>query len=163
MSAVRPGTLDAVEAVATAIFEKGSPTVVEAYSAFGQPLRYFAAAADLVEYAQARSKEPHGAVHIAVHYADMAGRLQTRRIALDPSKCGGHTYRYSCEGWGLIWVHIELSPSPKLEPSISANSEKRAMAWAKTYPEMDPPSIWNWTAVASHLRRLRQVLRKVSR
>lgn len=162
MSAVRPLTLNAVEAVSVAIFEKGPPTVVEAYSAFGRPLQYFTAAADLVDYAEARSKEPHGAVHIAVHYPDMAGRLVTRQIALDPSKCDGHTYRYGCEGWGLIWVHIELSLSPKLAPSISANSEKRAMAWAKTYPEMDPPSIWNWTAVASHLRRLQRVLRKVA-
>ena len=162
MSAVRPLTLNAVEAVSTAIFEKGPPTVVEAYSAFGRPLQYFAAAADLVEYAEARSKEPHGAVHIGVHYADMAGRLKERRIALDPSKCDGHTYRYGCEGWGLIWVHIELSQSAKLQPSISANSEKRAMAWAKTYAEMDPPSTWNWSAVASHLRRLRRVLRKLA-
>jgi hypothetical protein len=75
MSAVRPLTLNAVEAVATARFEKGPPTVVEAYSAFGRPLQYFTAAANLNEYAESRSKEPHGALHIAVHYADMAGRL----------------------------------------------------------------------------------------
>jgi hypothetical protein len=34
---VRRGTQNAVEALSAAIFEKGRPTVVEAYSAFGRP------------------------------------------------------------------------------------------------------------------------------
>ncbi len=148
----------AVKAVADAIFKECPSTVIEAYSGFSQELRSFQSAQDLCVYATARRDLPGGSVHVAVHYPDMAGRVARTRVALDPHKCEGHTYRYKVDGWGLIWVHLQLR-SANLESFVSANSEKRANAWAPTFPELDAPSAWDWPTVARHLRRLRRALK----
>ena len=109
-------------------------------------------------YARSR-RSSDGYVHLAVRYPDMAGRITKIRIRLDPSKCDGHTYRYKAQGWGLIWVYLKLSSAGGLESFISANSEKRAVAWGPTYPDMEAPSTWEWPSVARHLRRLRRALK----
>ena len=88
----------------------------------------------------------------------MAGVLTKARIALDSSKCGGHTYQYKSQGWGLIWVYLKLSPAGGREFLVSANSERRALAWVPTYPDMKAPSAWHWPSVARHLRGLRRTL-----
>ena len=153
-----PASDAAIEAIAKAIFSEGPSIVIEAYSAFGQDLRAFQSAEELCAYALARRNSTDGSVHVAVHYPDMAGKLTQSYISLDPLKCGGHTHRYRVDGWGLVWVYLQLRPQG-LTSFISANSEKRAAAWAATYPELEPPSIWDWSAVARHLRRLRRALK----
>lgn len=148
----------AVVAVADAIFGERPSVVVEAYSDLSRAPRAFESTQELCAYATAQRDLPDGSVHVAVHYPDMAGKIVKARVALDPQKCDGHSYRYKAEGWGLIWVHLQLRPSI-LESSISANSEKRANAWALTFPELESPAAWNWPSVARHLRRLRRALK----
>lgn len=148
----------AIKAIAEAMFRDRPATVIEAYSAPEQELRVFQSAEELFAYALAGRDTPSGSVHVAVHYPDIAGRLARTRDSLDPLKCNSHTYRYRVNGWGLIWVYLQLRPA-SLDSFISANSERRALAWAATLPELDPPSIWNWSAVARHLRRLQRVLK----
>ena len=149
---------DAVKAVVTAIFEPAQPTVVEAYSAFEAEPRVFRSATELIRYVHDQRTLPGSSAHFAVHYLDMAGAILQSRVALDPAKCDGHSYRYKTEGWGLIWVLLQWQPS-RVESFISANSQKRAAAWAPTYPEWGSPAEWDWTAVGRHLRRLRRVLK----
>ena len=148
----------AIQALADAIFKERPSTVVEAYSAFSQELRTFQSASELCAYATAQRGSRDGSVHVAVHYPDMAGRVVRTRVPLEPKKCDGHTYRYRVDGWGLIWVYLQLRPA-NLESFVSANSEKRANAWAPTFPEIDAPSTWDWPVVARHLRRLRRALK----
>lgn len=153
-----PVSDEAIKAIAEAIFRERPLTVIEAYSAPEQELRTFQSPEELFAYALARRDTPGGSIHVAVHYPDMAGRLARTHVSLDPLKCNGRTYRYRVDGWGLVWVYLQLRPA-SLDSFVSANSEKRALAWAATLPELDPPSIWHWPAVARHLRRLRRVLK----
>lgn len=148
----------AVESIAGAIFKEEPAEVMEAYSAFDQEPIQLRSAQDFCTYARSR-RSSDGYLHLAVRYPDMAGKLTKARIKLDPSKCNDHTYRHQAQGWGLIWVYLKLSPSCGLESFISANSEKRAFAWAPTYPDMEAPSTWQWLSVARHLRRLRRALK----
>lgn len=153
-----PASDTAVESIANAIFKEQPAAAIEAYSAFDRELIELHTAQDI--YAYARSKhDSDGYVHLAVHYPDMAGALTKSLMNLDPLKCSGHTYRYQSQGWGLIWVYIKLSTRGGRESFIPANSEKRALAWAPTYPDMEPPSAWQWPVVARHLRRLRRALK----
>lgn len=151
-------TDEAVETLAFAIFEPGEVTVVEAYSTFGGELISFRSHQELAEYVRAQRDAPGQSAHVAIRYRDMGGDLLRLRQPLDPMKSQGHTYRYSAAGWGLIWVRLEWRQSPA-GSFISANSEKRAMAWAPTHPELGAPEQWNWAAVSRHLRRLRRVLK----
>lgn len=148
----------AIEVLAEAIFKESPIAVVEAYSSLGQELREFRNAAEVCNYAKANRDSNSTSVHLAVLYPDMNGSISTTRIAINPSKCDGHTFRYKAEGWGLIWVYLEMKQSP-VGSFVSANSEKRAHSWAATYPEMESPATWHWPAVARHLRRLRRVLK----
>ena len=153
-----PASDAAIEAIAKAIFAESPSTVTEAYSAPGQNLRAFQSSEELCAYTLARRNSPDGSVHLAVHYPDMAGEVTQSYVPLDPLKCGGNNYRYRVDGWGLVWVYLQLRPTG-LASFMSANSEKRAVAWAATFPELEPPSIWEWSAVARHLRRLRRALK----
>jgi hypothetical protein len=151
----------AVVAISEAIFAKGSPTVVQAYSGYGQdPLR-FESAGDLCTYASRQRDKPSGSAHVAVHFRDTAGHLARKLVSLDPSKCGGFTHRYTFEGWGLIWVYMHLNGASPIGSFVSANSQRRAEKWSSTYPELDPPGTWNWAAVSGHRRRLARVLKIV--
>ncbi len=150
-----------IEALVQAVFDHGPVTVVEAYSAFDSPLQYFAKPDDLLGYVETNAVAPNTTVHVAIHYPNMGGRLTTRRIELNQSKVPHAAYRYAIEGWGLIWIYLDLSDSPKLAPFVSANSESRALKWQQTYPDLDPPTHWCWPAVETHARRLRRVLRNV--
>lgn len=149
----------AIQAIADAIFKERPSTVVEAYSGFGQEPCTFDSAQELLAYADARRGTPAGSVHIAVHYPDMAGRVACTRVALDPDKCDGHSFRFTADGWGLVFVYLQLRAGTP-ESFVSANTEKRAHAWAATFPELDAPATWNWPAVARHSRRLQRALRQ---
>jgi hypothetical protein len=151
-------TDESVEALATAVFQPGEVTVVEAYSAFGAELISFRSPEELAGYVRAQHNAPDQSAHMAIYYRDMGGEILRSRLTLDPEKCHGHTYRYGAAGWGLIWVRLEWRQSPA-GSFISANSEKRAIAWAPTHPELGAPEQWNWTAVRRHLRRLRRVIK----
>lgn len=153
-----PATDSAIEMLAEAIFKESPTAVVEAYSAFGQELREFRSSEEICAYAKANRGSSNASVHLAILYADMAGTLSRTCIKLDPRKCDGHTHRFRAEGWGLIWIYLALQQS-SVESFVSANSEKRANAWAATYPDMESPAMWHWPAVARHLRRLRRVLK----
>ena len=153
-----PITPTGITLVAEAIF-KGCPSaVVEAYSEPDQELRSFQSAQELCTYAATKESSPEGSVHIVVHYHNMAGKVTHTRIPLNPKKCNGHTFRIRTDGWGLISVYLQLRQGV-LKSSITANSAQRAQKWSHTHPELEPPAMWIWPAVACHLRRLRAVLK----
>jgi len=143
-----------------AIFSKPGARVAEAYSVPEQPALQFGSAAQLCAYAARLDAEGASEVLLAVHYPDMAGHFAPRRIALDPDKCNGLTYRHVCEGWGVIRVYLRLPHGRGLASHVGANSQKRAEKWQSHYPEFGPTGDWNWDAVGRHERRLARVLRK---
>jgi hypothetical protein len=156
-----PLSLSAVEVVATTMFAKGTPVVAQAYSDFDSELRYFETVKEIVDLAALKAEQLNGALHFALYYPEARGRLAVRTIALNPEECDGATYRYACEGWGLIFVYLAVGSPVGIKSFVSANSEKRALTWASSFTDMDPPNTWDWGAVARNFRRLRGALRKV--
>lgn len=154
-------TEDAVKALARAVFEPGDVTVLEANSAFGEELKSFHSAEEFAEYVLLQRDSPMHSAHLAIHYPDMGSAPIRSRIRLNPAQCKGHTFRFSSAGWGLIWAHLEWRQS-SVGSFISANSEKRAISWAPTLPELGAPDQWNWPAVGRHLRRLRRVFKRAT-
>ncbi|MCC7597625.1 hypothetical protein IGS61_09015 [Janthinobacterium sp. FW305-129] len=148
--------------MAEAIFAKPGASVAQAYSEPEQETLHFRSPAELCAYAARLEADGASDVLLAVHYADMAGQFAPTRIALDPAQCGGLTYRYVCEGWGVIRVYLRLSSGKGLASNVGANSQKRAEKWQPHYPAFGSPDAWDWDAVGRHERRLIRVLKKVA-
>jgi hypothetical protein len=161
MRGTRPMSLASVDSLMRTVFATGKPTVMENYSAYEAPPLVFTNHTDVLSFAEAESSKHAGAVSIAIHYPDMQGRLGVTRVSLNPEMCQGATYRFCCEGWGVIYTFLPVAAPVGIAPFVSANSEKRAMSLASTYPEWGSPQMWDWTAVSRHLRRLRRALRQV--
>lgn len=135
--------------------------VVESYSDPGRPAQQFYSPDALVAFIEEKRGLGIGAVQFSIQYADTLGSLELRRVALDPSKCDGATFRTVAEGWGLIHVRLVVFGEDVVGSYVSANSEGRAKAWFSTSPELGDPQRWDWSAVASHLKRLRRALARV--
>jgi hypothetical protein len=161
MHGASPMSLASVDSLMRTIFASGNPTVMENYSAYEAPPQLFTSHTDVLSFAEAESSKHAGAVNIAIYYPDMQGRLEVTRVPLNPQKCQGATYRFCCEGWGVIYAYLPVAAPVGIAPFISANSEKRATSWASTYPNLGSPQMWDWTSVTRHLRRLRRALRQV--
>ena len=138
---------------------KGTPLVSEAYSRFDFPLRSFGDPTSLERVIHAEREAGNKSVSLVVHYPESKGQVITRRINLLPEKCNGASWRETLEGWGLIQLQLEYQGGDTVKCRIAVNSERRAEAWAQTYPEFGSPELWDWQAVERHARRLIRVLR----
>lgn len=155
-------SISSVEIVANSIFEKGNPTVTEAYSSSDREIRYFKGTDDVIDYAKEELTKKNGIVNLAVYFPEAGGELKIRKIELIPEKCNGAKFRFSSEGWGLIHVCLSVGAPATIASFVSAHSEKSAATWEPTYPDLGPVSAWNWPAVSKNLRRLRSALRRAS-
>ena len=151
----------AINLLTDSIFSVERPLVVEAYSEYDCEPMTFNSSLELSVYIKQKISIPKGLAYLFVVYPDMVGKPTKRRIELNPSKILDHKYRYVWEGWGLISVQI-ASPDFGIASNIGANSEARAIRWSSTYPELEPPSVWNWSAVKKHQSRLKRVLKKMA-
>ena len=89
------------------------------------------------------------------------GTAVFRRYSLNAGALGSATFRYVCEGWGLIQLYLESPRQNQLRPShTNHNSLARALRWAPTYPEWGDPNLWQWPEV---LRSSRRLLRGISK
>jgi hypothetical protein len=84
------------------------------------------------------------------------GQPTFRRINLKPGALGNATFRYSCEGWGLIQFYMEAPRDGYLRNSHTNHfSPKKAVAWADVDKSgKQTPADWNWTEVQRASRRL---------
>lgn len=151
----------AVDALAAGVFAKPDAFVVEACCVPDREPLQFASAKDLAAYIKSEIAQPKGLAYVFVVYPDMGGQAVRRTTHLDPQHCPGQTLRYSWHGWGLISVQLYVAAHTS-RSRVAANSNKRAAAWASTYPESGSPDRWNWKAVESHTRRLQRLLKKVT-
>lgn len=156
-------TDEAIGAIAAAVFEAPGAQVLEAHSDFDREPRSFQNEGELASYIRERIAKPRGSATVCVLYPDMAGRAARETIHLKPGSVASHSHRYIWQGWGLIFVFLERGDQPGTCSRVAANSVKRALKWAPTYPQMDPPETWNWKAVERHARRLQRVVRKYER
>jgi hypothetical protein len=111
-------------AIVAAVFAKESPTVAEAYSSPDQALRYFRTPDQLLAYVAECKSSSSGCAHLGVFYPDMQGQLRETRFTLDRST--GHTWRCKLEGWGIVWLYLQLRDHAHMSSRVSANSRVRA-------------------------------------
>jgi hypothetical protein len=156
-------TDSAIDTVAAAIFEKPLPFVSEAYSAYDAEPITFHSAPEVAQYIRRVIDEPRGLAFFFVVYPDMGGSAIRETIRLKPGSVPGHKLRYTWQGWGLISLQLTRGNQPGSSSRVAANSLARAKKWVSTHPEWDPPGTWNWSAVASHTRRLQRVLRGIAK
>jgi hypothetical protein len=136
-----------------------SAQVWEADSKVDQAILCFPSRAALAAYIQTERDLGKKSVNLAAHYPEALGRVLTTTVTLRPELYTGASWRESVAGWGLIQLQLEFEAGDTVAFRIAVNTEKRANAWAGTYPELGAPSLWNWKVVQKHARRLIRVLR----
>ncbi|MEU8419687.1 hypothetical protein AB0C15_02270 [Micromonospora sp. NPDC048835] len=143
-------------AVLEAIFDRGMFRVFESDSEPDRELREFRAAAEVPDGPRGRS--------LALFVVGSGPEPTTRRIDFLPGVCADKTFRYCCEGWGLIQLHYggPFGAQQLRWSRTNHNTEKRAAAWATTLPRLGDPVAWNWAAVTRASGTLNRVIRRMA-
>ena len=90
-----------------------------------------------------------------IFHPESKGKFSITKLKLDPKYCNGKTYRNRIDGWGIIYIHLNLlNVENEIECRISVNSKKKAENWNITRPEMENPELWDWKIVESNTRKL---------
>ena len=90
-----------------------------------------------------------------IYNPESKGKFSITKLKLDPKYCDGKTYRNRIDGWGIIFVHLNLlNIENEIECRISVNSKKRAENWSGTNPEFGSPELWEWKMVESKVRKI---------
>ncbi len=112
------------------VFSEKVLRVFEAYSRFGERCREFHDIDD-IRAAYPRFTDGPCSPHLAL-WAPTTCKMSRERIALDPTACGGHTFRYSVEGWGLIQLLLGGVRRKVITPTrIAHDSAARAAKWGE--------------------------------
>lgn len=120
------------EAVVGFLFASTDVRMFESYSEFGQELREFRSFEELASsYEVGADPNGHGvAVLLQLWSPSVEPGPRIERIALNPEKCRGHTFRYRIEGWGLVQLWLGgLHGRIVTKSHFGHNSEARARKW----------------------------------
>jgi hypothetical protein len=144
---------DDQKTVLGSIFDSGSCRVFEAYSVPDMPLREFHNVGEV-------SIDQHGTM-LALHVIGAGPDPTISRIDLRPGAIGDATFRYRCDGWGLIWLNFgSLFQDTELRSSdTSHNTAARAAKWAGTLRDLGDPNAWQWPAITKASRHLNSKIR----
>jgi hypothetical protein len=84
------------------------------------------------------------------------GKLQFRKIDLEPKRCNGHTFRYATGGWGLIQLYFGGLKNNELKQShIGHFNEKEALKWEGINNMNGLVSSWDWKEIQTTSRKLK--------
>lgn len=128
----------------------------EAHSEPDRRLREFRTAAEVPDGTSGR--------HLMLYAIGSGPEPVASRIRLEPGALGDATFRYSCEGWGLVQL-LYGGPVDGQElrwSHTNHNTEKRASRWAETYPEFGDPSRWDRPAVTRASGALNRAIRRMA-
>jgi hypothetical protein len=148
---------DDEQAVVSAVFDLGLFRIFEAYSEPDNRLREFTAAQQV--------PEKRGGRHLMLYAVGSGPEPTAGRLNLRPGALGDATFRYSCQGWGLIQLHFGRyrSTNGELEWShTNHNTEKRAWKWFDVTSELGDPGAWDWSAVTRASSNLNRVIRSMA-
>jgi len=147
------------------LFAEDRCDVYELASDFEQPLKWFRSASEVL--AQFDRSYPNGrkwrSVHLQLYVRGAGPVFVPRRVALDPQACGGATFRYDADGWGLVQLYLGSASAgdERLEDShTNHNSLKRAQSWSDTVEEMGDVGAWDFAKITSFSSRLNREIRK---
>ena len=121
------------------VFDLGSP--------YGQKISQYKTTEEIVSKFDLHNGDKF-AVTFQLWTPGFKGDLVFRKVELDPKRCGGHTFRYSTDGWGLIQLYFGGVKNSELNRShIGHQSQKRAIAWETNHLDLGPVSKWDWDEV----------------
>ena len=84
------------------------------------------------------------------------GNIFFEKIALDPKRCNGNTFRSSTIGWGLIQLYFGGLKNNTLNQShVGHFSEKGALKWEQTKPSIENVNAWDWKEIQATSRSLK--------
>jgi hypothetical protein len=104
--------------------------------------------------------EQHGP-NLALHVIGSGPDPTISRIDLRPGAIGDATFRFRCDGWGLIWLSFgSLFRDVELRSSrTNHNTAARAAKWAGTFRDLGDPDAWQWSAITKASRNLNNKIR----
>lgn len=143
-------------AVLETVFDLGMFRVFESNSELDRELREFHAPAEIPGGHQGRS--------LALFAIGSGPGPIAKRIDFLPGVHPDATFRYCCEGWGLIQLHhgAPVGAQELRWSHTNHNTEKRAAAWTATLPRLGDPAEWNWATVTSASGRLNRAIRRMA-
>ena len=149
------------------LFAEDTCDVYELASDFEQPLKCFRSAAEVLaqferSYSDGRKWR---AVHLQLYVRGAGPAFVPRRVALNPKDCGGATFRYNADGWGLVQLYLgsAFTGDARLENShTNHNSVKRAQTWSHTVTDQGSVEAWDFSRITSFSSRLNREIRKRS-
>jgi len=144
------------------LFAEATCHVYELASAFEQPMKRFESEVDVMR--QFERRYPNGdrwQVHLQLYVLGAGPPFEPRRIALNPSACGGATFRYTAEGWGLVQLYLSAPRSDRLENShTNHNSRTRAERWEPIHADQAGTDAWDFARISAFSSRLNRQIRK---
>jgi hypothetical protein len=145
------------------ILSDSKALIYESYSEMEKELICLNNYSQFKEYFERSISENEKHLGFGVYYPETKGKVSIAKIGLDPKRCKGKTYRYRIDGWGIIFIHLNLINSEsQIECSISVNSKKRAENWEGTNPEFGNPELWDWKVIESNARKIINRLKKTT-
>lgn len=137
------------------IFTQTDFQVFDCDSAFGQEIKEYKKTDDIIKKFDLKTGGQF-AVTFQLWTPRFKGDLIFRKVDLDPNHCGGHTFRYSTNGWGLIQLYFGGINNNELHRShIGHQSEKRALNWKTEHKELGLVNKWDWKEVEQAGRKLK--------
>lgn len=155
-------TLEDHEHVLSWLFADATCHVYELSSEFEKSLKRFESAVDVMSHFERRY--PNGKlwkIHLQLYVLGAGPAFEPRRIALDPGACGGATFRYAAEGWGLVQLYLSAPRAGRLENShTNHNSKARAELWEPIRGVEPGSAAWDFPRITAFSSRLNRQIKK---
>ncbi len=134
-------------------FQIGEVQIFESYSEMEKKIVEIKDYQQYLDYLKEAINNEKKFIEFGLYYKEANGFIRIRRTTLNPKYCDGKKFRYNIEGWGIIYIQLDLTEE-KIECRIAVNTPKRAENWVKTNPGLKSPDLWNWKLVESKARKL---------
>lgn len=147
------------------LYDEGTCEVHELASAYGQPLRCFRSAQEVDALFDERypTGDKVRAVHLQLYVLGAGPPFVPTRVSINPESCGGATFRYSAEGWGLVQFYLSTVWRGELEYSHTNHfTQAGAGAWAPVRQEVPDVPDWDFKRITSFSSRLNREIKKRS-
>jgi len=143
------------------ILSDSKTELYESYSEMGKELVRINNFSEFKDYFEHSASEKKMQLGFAIYNPESKGKFSITKLKLDPKYCNEKTYRNRIDGWGIIYVHLNLlNVENEIECRISVNSKKRAENWKNTNPEFGNPELWEWKIIESNARKIINRLKK---
>ena len=147
------------------LFAEGTCRIFELSSQFDEQLKEFHSTEEvLAEFDRVYTNGMRWhTVHLQLYVVGAGPSFVPRRVDLDPTKCGGATFRYAAEGWGLVQLYLSRAESNGLRNSHTNHfTAIGADKWIPLDPEKPSPDNWDFKRIAAFSARLNRQIKKLS-